>query len=572
MLEISGIVTGVREAAGAHGFWMESSEGDEDPATSEGIFVRTGELPSQVIRGERVSVTGTVRESKPRGGGLSVTTLEVETLVDIHRREGSDRLPPPVSLGAAGRPVPSGAVDDDGMESFDPATDALDFWESLEGMRVRIPDPLVIGATTRYGEISLLPDGGRSVDGPRTFRGGLLLEPGDPNPERIQAVFEPPSEAPLVGTGDRLRGSVTGVVTYSFGMYQVRLDPETSFEVRRRESERDVVDVRRDGNRLTVATYNVLNLSVADGEERFLDLASSLVEDLGSPDVVALQEIQDDSGPADDGTVTAERTLDRLVAAVRDAGGPSYRWVQIDPVDNADGGRPGGNIRVAYLVDPARVVLSGGPAGGARTAVGVETRDGVAHLDRSPGRIDPGHRCFGAPENEGGSRKPLALETRVRGKTLFLVNLHFTSKGGDDRLFGATRPPVRRSEPRRLCQARVVAGFVESLLEADPEARVVVLGDFNEREYGKPMEPFRRIGLANLTSRLPLEERYSYVYRGNSGILDQILVSPILAEDAEIDAVHVNADLPYSEAVSDHDPLVARLALESDGPASLNPP
>ncbi|MDX1632387.1 MAG: endonuclease/exonuclease/phosphatase family protein, partial [Thermoanaerobaculia bacterium] len=487
VLEVPGVVTGIREAAGRHGFWMEAPEEDGDPATSEGIFVRTGELPPQVASGDRVTVTGTVREAEPRGGGLPITILEVEALVDIRRREGETTLPPPVVLGPADRSIPAGAIDDDGMESFDPATDALDFWEALEGMRVRIPEALVIGATTGYGGLSLLPEGGRDVEGPRTFRDGLLLESGDPNPERIQAVVDPASEAPLLGTGDRFRGSATGIVTYAFGTYQVRLVRKETLRILRTERKRDTTELLRKDDRLTVATYNVLNLSAADGEERFRRLASSVVRDLGAPDVVALQEIQDDSGPADDGTVRAEQTLDRLVAAIRDTGGPSYRWLQIDPVDNADGGQPGGNIRVAYLVDPSRMEVPDRPPGDARRAVELEeARDGTVHLDHNPGRIEPGHRCFGAWESEGGSRKPLALETRFRGSPVFFVNLHLTSKGGDDPLFGLVQPPVRHTEPRRLCQARVVADFLEGLLRGEPDARVVVLGDFNEFEFRPP--------------------------------------------------------------------------------------
>ncbi|OEV14165.1 hypothetical protein AN219_28380, partial [Streptomyces nanshensis] len=76
---------------------------------------------------------------------------------------------------------------------------------------------------------------------------------------------------------------------------------------------------------------------------KFERLAEGLVTNLSSPDIVTVEEVQDDSGPQDDGTVGAERTLTRLTEAIRKAGGPSYAWRQIDPEDKADGGRPGGN-------------------------------------------------------------------------------------------------------------------------------------------------------------------------------------------------------------------------------------
>jgi predicted extracellular nuclease len=60
---------------------------------------------------------------------------------------------------------------------------------------------------------------------------------------------------------------------------------------------------------------------------------------------------------------------------------------------------------------------------------------------------------------------------------------------------------------------------------------------------------------------LPVWERYSYVFEGNSQTLDQILVSKALKGDAEYDSVHVNAE--FHDQASDHDPQVARLEVTS---------
>lgn len=86
-------------------------------------------------------------------------------------------------------------------------------------------------------------------------------------------------------------------------------------------------------------------------------IADHIVNFLHSPDIVFLQEIQDDSGPRDDGTVSANKTLATLVAAISETQQKSsgsedhweYEYVNIEPEDNQDGGADGGNIRVAYL-------------------------------------------------------------------------------------------------------------------------------------------------------------------------------------------------------------------------------
>ena len=67
--------------------------------------------------------------------------------------------------------------------------------------------------------------------------------------------------------------------------------------------------------------------------------------------------------------------------------------------------------------------------------------------------------------------------------------------------------------------------------------------------------------LSSLMHTLPKNERYSYVFEGNSQVLDQILVSTNLQQTFPIDydVVHVNSE--FADQASDHDPQVAILDL-----------
>jgi predicted extracellular nuclease len=156
----------------------------------------------------------------------------------------------------------------------------------------------------------------------------------------------------------------------------------------------------------------------------------------------------------------------------------------------------------------------------------------------------------------------LAGEFRFAGRRLFFVNLHLASKGGDDPLFGRRQPPKTPSTDRRNAQVGVVAEFVRALLARDPEIRVVVLGDLNDFEASEPLATLERAGLEDLVVRLPLDDRYTYVYLGNSQVLDHILVSSTLAGGAEVDIVHLNAEFPVADRASDHDPVIVRLNVE----------
>jgi predicted extracellular nuclease len=476
---------------------------------------------------------------------LPVTRLVADGLeITGHGAE----LPPPVVIGKGGRPVPSPVIDDDGLTLFEPATDAIDFYESLEGMRVQVNDAVVVGPTSSHGEIVVLGDDGADAR-PRSGRGGVVLQPDNAHPERIIIDDRLVPDPPPVRVGDRLAGPVEGVLHYSFGTYTL---------LNRSPLELDTAPVMEpapttlsaDPNHLTVATFNVENLFAGSDEARFAALAETIVQRMRAPTVLALQEIQDDSGPVDDGTVGAEVTLGRLADSVAAAGGPRYDWRQIDPEDNADGGQPGGNIRVVLLFDPSRVSVDDRPADepAARVAAGPSLRP-------NPALIAAGGAAF------TNSRKPLAVELQVDGRPLFVIVCHLRSKGGDDPLFGRRQPPVRWSEEQRRPQAAAVRALVDELLLADPGARVVVLGDLNDFEFRQPVEVLASEPLVNLTTALSEPQRWTYVYQGNSQVLDHIIVSSGLADGAEVEVVHVNAAFPAGQRASDHDPVIARFKL-----------
>jgi predicted extracellular nuclease len=307
---------------------------------------------------------------------------------------------------------------------------------------------------------------------------------------------------------------------------------------------------------LAAATFNVENLSPADPQSKFDRLAGMIVTNLAAPDLIAVEEIQDNSGPTDDGTVAADVTLSTLTAAITRAGGPAYTWREIDPVNDADGGQPGGNIRQVFLYRTDRgLSFVDRPGGTSTTGTSVTTIGGAPALTYSPGRIDPGNSAWNA------SRKPLAGEFRWNGQTVFAIANHFNSKGGDQPLYGRYQPPTRSSETQRHQQATVVRGFVDQILAVDSNAAVVVLGDLNDFDYSETTSILTSGGaLLDLPATLPVAERYTYVYEGNSQVLDHILLSQSLsATPYAYDVVHVNSE--FANQASDHEPQVVRLPL-----------
>ncbi|WP_052851697.1 endonuclease/exonuclease/phosphatase family protein [Streptomyces avicenniae] len=550
--DVPGVVTGVR-TYGSRGFWIQDPSPDRDRATSEGVFVFTSSTP-QVAVGDAVLVTADVGEYYYGGegsGGQSVTQLSRPTVTVV---SSGNPLPAPVRLDARAVPdryaprgdrAAGGSIE--GL-ALRPGKYALDLYESLEGMAVSVTDVPVVGPSTPYYElwVTVEPRENRTAGGGVRYGSYDAQNGGRLKVESLVPVAQEPF--PRADTGDVLTGTTTGPLDFDeFGGYTLAAREIGTVADGGRTPER-TREQRAD--ELAVATYNVENLNPGDPATKYERLAAAVADNLASPDILALEEIQDDSGPTDDGTVGAEGTLRRFTDAIEAAGGPRYAWRLVDPVDGADGGQPGGNIRTAFLYNPERVSFTDRAGGDATTATEVVRRGGTAALTHSPGRVAPQDAAW------TDSRKPLAGEFVFRGETVFVVANHFASKGGDQPLSGRFQPPARVSEEQRLRQAEVLNGFVRDIAAVDRRARVVVLGDINDFEFSPVTRALTRHGaLRSAVDSLPRDERYTYVFQGNSQVLDQTLVSPSIRR-FDYDIVHINAE--FADQASDHDPQVLR--------------
>jgi predicted extracellular nuclease len=535
-------------------FWMQDPSPDAAPSTSEGIEVFTSTAPAVAV-GDSVTVSGTVSEFRPGGasGATNLTTTEI-TGPTVTIASHGNPLPAATVVGTGGRVPPPAVIDNDATGdvetsgSFDATVDGIDFWESMEGMRVQLNNAAVVGPTDANGELPAVPPG----SGTRSARGGIVAQSGDFNPERI-ILDNALAAVPTATVGDTLTGATVGVLDYSFGNFKLEV---TATPVRTAGGLARETTAPPTSSQLAVATFNVENLAPSDPQTKFDTLAGIIVANLAAPDLVALEEIQDNSGATDNGVVAADQTLQKLVNAITAGGGPAYQWREIDPVNDADGGQPGGNIRQVFLFRTDRgLSFVERPGGTATTAVAVNNAGGVPALSFSPGRIAPANAAWNA------SRKPLAGEFRFHSRTLFVIANHFNSKGGDDPLFGHHQPPVFPSEPQRHAQATLVRGFVDQVQAIDAGASVVVLGDINDFDFSQTANILVGPGtLTDLPRTLPVAQRYTYDFQGNSEVLDHILIGGALVSGGfSYDVVHVNSEFP--DQASDHEPQVVRLTI-----------
>lgn len=535
-----GVVTAI-DTTGGRGFYIQDVDGDGNSATSDAVFVFSFSGINQVKVGDLVQIRGTVEEF---GTGNNLTTTEVSDLTDLKVLSSGHSVASTV-VGNGGRLPPTESIDSDNFAVFNPETDGIDFYESLEGMLLTVKDVLVVDNTYSSGTW-VVSDRGANATG-MNDRGGIAIGEHDHNPERIQ-IYADDGLAGGLGTifetGDLL-GDVTGVMGYGSGNYRVlqTAAPEVQSRI---AITREVTALKGDtAAHLTVGAYNVKNLSPTLPQAKFNMLGQEIAINMGAPDILGLEEIQDNNGTGK-GVVAADVTLNMLLDAIVAAGGPRYAWVQIDPAfDDANGGEDYGNIRNVILYNTERVSYVEGS---------------LKELqDTTPGNGD----------SFINSRHPLTADFMLHGEKVTYVGVHNYARGGSDELFGVRQPAQANGDARRVDQTTAVRDYVADLLQADASANIVVGGDFNGFHFENSLTQLEGAGgLYNLAWQLEASDRYTSTYQGNGEQIDHLLVSKHLAAKSQFDNVHINTNLPFESGGSDHDGVLARVLI-NQGPVAL---
>ncbi|MGE7600200.1 endonuclease [Lysinibacillus fusiformis] len=560
---IEGIVTYSFALGGNNYYTIQTPDEwiDDDPNTSEGILLYSGNKKLPLSVGNLVSVKGQVSEYAYDGYDDRQQTDLKTTQINVRDDQGgkvdviktSVALPEPIKIDPL--KISFNSIDSDQLQTFNPTIDAIDFWESIEGMRVEVGDVKAVAPQEHGDLVTVLKD-----EQTNTLHGGVRFEEGNANPNRIQFRLEPNGTARdfEVATGDTFKGPITGIVGYSYQNFKiyVPLDEMKAAHQKGSTSPEKTKIVKAD-DKLTIASYNLENFSnnkSSTTDDKARKLARAIGIDMESPDIVGVTEVQDNNG-ATVGDSKADQSYKRLIDAIKAAGGVDYQYVNIDPINNQDGGAPNANIRVGFLYNPDRVKLKEGmPTGNATTAVGYQ--DGKLTLN--PGRIDPTNAAFNS------SRKPLAAQFEFQGEDVVVIANHWNSKSGDTPLFGAIQPPQNGSEVQRKKIAQIVYDFVKDIKTNNKDANIVSLGDFNDYQFAEALKIHEGQLMTNMINKVDDSDRYTYVYQGNSQVLDHILVSNNLVNKTEIDILHINADFTdMAGRASDHDPVMVQIDLKN---------
>ncbi|MFJ2028283.1 ExeM/NucH family extracellular endonuclease [Streptosporangium sp. NPDC087985] len=515
-VRVEGVVTGTFQGAGQfNGFYIQDPKPDNDPATSEGLFVVSS---SPVKVGDRVLVSGKAIEFS------GLTEISPATVVNVC---GTGTIKPTeVKL-----PLKKGVT-----------------FERYEGMLVKFKGELAaseIYNLGRYGEITLA-EGGRmwqptdrkGVNTEEDARRKILLDDGS-NVQNMPTLPYHSKGSNTVRIGDVAK-DLTGVLTYGFGVYRVQPTQSVVFEP---ENPRPAKPAKVGGN-IRVASLNTLNWfttlksrGATTAVERDRQLAKLAANILGlDPDVAGLMEVERNSDVA----------LNTLVDALNaKAGAGTYKAIT-HPNPGTDA------IQTALIYKPAKV-----------TPVGAAQSSSDPIFNRPPMV-----QTFRKANGKGQTFTVLVNHFKSKG---------CTDADGDARGADADQGDGQSCyNAKRVKQAEALLALVDSL-KLQNTLVLGDINAYGEEDPIHTMEKAGLTSLSK--KYVSTKDRYSYVFDGLSGELDHALADKSLSKLVTGATIwHINSDegrfmdyntefnpsylyAPDAYRSSDHDPLLVGLDL-----------
>ena len=546
---VEGIVTGIYANLKPAGFYIQDDKAtaDGNPATSDAIFVIQADPNVKV--GDKVHVTGAVREDDAApSSGQAVLTEPVFTVIS------SDNVLP------------------DFVRIIN-SEFAADKAERYEGMRVQFVSPLTV--TDNYslkqrGELTVSAEGltyqatqfidpndtpatGTSSSGTGNLaavnayqaandRRSLVLDDGssatNPSPTPyLDARFR------TVRVGSTL-SNMGGILSYSYGHW--RLQPLAGADAPVISVARPLAPPVFGPLDLKLASFNVLNYFNGDGAgggfptprgaKTAVDFArqrAKIILALAemNADIVGLTEIENDGNGS---TAAIQDLVDGLNKAM---GAGTYIFVNDGNADrqvnNTD------LIHCAIIYKPAMVAPLGPPM--VATVPGVFERPPLAQV--------------------------FITRRKERPDTLGFVMNHFKSKGSGSGVDADQNDGQGGSNARRKAQAYALVEFITKTVMPAGATRIVSAGDYNANYEEDPIDILRTAGLVPATPPTSA----SYVFKGLTGSLDHAVVTPNLVGFIDVQKWHINSAEPpvleYDQAgeatdiaspfrSSDHDPVL----------------
>ena len=530
----TGIVSGVVR----RGFFLQTPNKKWDKKGSDGIFVFSRDWRPK--KGALLTVTGRCTDYLNHDNAKPVTQIVFESARELTLQNET--------LTAVN------------VNTLDLASDTQSLallLNSLEGMLVRIDaGQTFIAPSNKFGDYVLALDSPvQDEQNLRTALGGMLANHDNKGQWLPSFRMVNYDDTQHVNVGAKLTSAIEGPLNYRANAYQLAIS--TPFEQTPSEVERSQSRFTSCAGALTIMTLNCFNLDPKierrdlvtnprndidddEGEGRFRSLAKAVVKEANCPDIIALQEIQDNDGAELSDTTDASVTYSLLIKHIAQLSGIDYKWVDVPPELGQDGGQPGGNIRNGFLYNPKRTT----PDESSLVVLGSEAS------------------CY------EDSRKPLVcvFVEAATGSRLAVMNVHLASKRHQASIFAPQNPGIDAKLSVRVQQASIIQTQTELWVKAGVD--YYLTGDFNDTEHSDTLKELTTTTGTNLVMSLAPQNRYDYNHRGLLQVLMHGIVPKTLLEEgrAQYEIIHGNELIGVkpgqdSDKPSDHAYVIAKIKM-----------
>lgn len=113
------------------------------------------------------------------------------------------------------------------------------------------------------------------------------------------------------------------------------------------------------------------------------------------------------------------------------------------------------------------------------------------------------------------TRDILEVKGRLEGQEVSVLVNHFPSRREGEKL----------TAPKRMLVAKKNEAVIKEILSKDPEAKIILMGDFNDDPHSASIQHLMAQGFYNPMELLLTQEDGSLTFKGDWNLFDQILVS-----------------------------------------------
>ena len=498
------------------GFFMQDPVGDNNPLTSDGIFVSTS--TDNVAVGDNVEITGTVTET---GGRTQLGTITGTNILS------SKNTIPVVEV------------------VYNPDTWN---WKQYEGMLIQFDQTLYVNNNSRLlslgqltlGTTRLYTPTNQFVHGTADYtallafnaKAQLILDDGITTGNYTPIQFADASGTRR--TGERIT-NLQAVVDYSNSAYTIY--PATTpvfYGNPRPTAPSDLGNYNLKVCASNLDYYLPTNFGQGYGAANATQAAQQQLKIVAGllaidADIYGLMEVEE-----------GQKALTDLVTAMNAATvAGRYGFV------NDGGGMDGTYIKVGYLYRTDKVT----------PYLNLQNTNSPSPYDRK--------KVQAFTLNSNNERFIFSLN-HFKAKTGCPTSGTDTDQGDGQGCWNTTR----------VLESTSITNLIANNLTYYGDDDVLIMGDLNS--YGKedPVEKLIQNGYTDMHRVFHADSAYSYVYDGEAGYLDNVLASPTMkSQITGVSVFHVNTDEPtmfeYSGSAyqpdmyrySDHDPVVVGLSL-----------